>query len=96
MKQQLKLSPLAHLRQAVEAAGPWGETLRPRLELSGDESLTVWRHSGLLEYSDGQLRIAAGEHIYTVEGRGLHIAAMSRDMLAVRGDIHHVGLEARP
>jgi|GEM_PF-3617074 len=96
MKQQVEEASFSRWRCALESAGPWGETLRPRLELLEGGGLTIWRPGGLLEYSDTRVRVEVGPTVYTVEGTGLTIAAMSGDRLTVRGAFHAVRLEARP
>lgn len=64
-----------------------------KLTLSGDSHLLVENHRGLLEYSDGVIRISGGRLTLRVQGLGLHLLAMDGCSLIIKGKIFAVELE---
>ncbi len=68
-------------------------SLQAVTRLCGRRSLIVERHRGLLEYTDGQIRIAVRRGSICVVGSGLRIVRMSRGELEIRGSIQRLELE---
>ena len=62
----------------------------PQLTLDGDGQLLVERHRGIVEYGSRRIRIAAKEMTVEVLGDDLHLTAMDRDSIRIRGRISAV------
>ena len=62
----------------------------PQLMLDGDGQLLVERHRGIVEYGPQRIRIAAKEMTVEVLGSELHLTAMDRDSIRIRGRIRTV------
>ena len=65
----------------------WG---LPQLMLDGDGQLLVECHRGIVEYGPQRIRIAAKGMTVEVSGCGLHLTAMDRDNIRIRGRIDGV------
>lgn len=66
---------------------------QPRLELTGGSRLLIEDHRGILEYTDGVLRVALRRGTITVEGEGLQLTALTLRELAVYGSIRAIILD---
>lgn len=59
----------------------------PRLSMVGNRELIVEGHTGIIEYSDGCVKLGGGIFIICVAGRGLELVSFSQESLGVRGVI---------
>ncbi len=59
----------------------------PRIEINGDEEVTVENHKGILMYEDEQIQINGGNAVVQIRGRGLRLCTMTRTILTIRGYI---------
>ena len=82
----------ARIRAAAEQLDVPDGMLRglPQLMLDGDGQLLVERHRGIVEYGPQRIRIAAKEMTVEVLGSDLHLTAMDRDSIRIRGCIRTV------
>ena len=82
----------ARIRAAAEQLDVPDGMLRglPQLMLDGDGQLLVERHRGIVEYGPQCIRIAAKEMTVEVLGSDLHLTAMDRDSIRIRGRIRTV------
>ena len=82
----------ARIRAAAEQLDVPEGMLRglPQLMLDGDGQLLVERHLGIVEYGTQRIRIAAKEMTIEVLGSDLHLTAMDRDSIRIRGRIASV------
>lgn len=61
--------------------------IKPRIELSGNTSVTVDGCKGVLEYSKTQIRISLGDCSLQLQGRGLDLRYISPTTLVIDGFI---------
>ena len=82
----------ARIRAAAEQLDVPEGMLRglPQLTLDGDGQLLEERHLGIVEYGAQRIRIAAKEMTIEVLGSDLHLTAMDRDSIRIRGRIASV------
>lgn len=73
---------------------PISEGGGPQLLLEGDRCLTIRQHCGLLEYSEGQIRVAARRYEICVCGRNMLLQAMDSDDICIHGQIFSVEYRA--
>lgn len=73
---------------------PISEGGGPQLLLGGDRCLTIRQHCGLLEYSEGQIRVAARRYEICVCGRNMLLQAMDGDDICIHGQIFSVEYRA--
>lgn len=64
-----------------------------RVIISGDNSVRVENHRGLLEYTPTALTASRRNGIVRVRGEGLEIGAMDSECLIIRGRISAVDME---
>lgn len=83
-----------NIRQLVESLDMPTEVLLglPHFEMEGDREILIDRHKGIIEYLDECIRIASKEFSYEILGEGLHIIAMNKTQLRVRGQIKEIKL----
>ena len=67
----------------------------PQVMLDGDRQLLVERHLGIVEYGTQRIRIAAKEQTIEVLGSDLHLTAMDRDSIRIRGRIAGVSYQSK-
>ena len=64
----------------------------PRLELTGNRTLYMDRHKGILSYSTESIDIGGGSIIVRLHGSALQIVAMTDDELRITGKIEGMEL----
>lgn len=62
----------------------------PRLVLSGDTSLMLENHQGVVAYGDTVIRLRTACGILTVEGESMTLAQMGKHDLMLRGTIRAI------
>lgn len=62
----------------------------PQVTLDGDLQLLVERHMGITEYGTERIRIASKGFTIEVLGESMHLVAMDRENIRIRGRIHGV------
>ncbi len=62
----------------------------PKISLTGNLSLSVDGHRGIMDYSDNYVKIALYSQILQLYGRGLEITNISPDFLLLQGHIQKV------
>ena len=60
---------------------------QPLLTLDGDLQLMVERHLGITEYGQERICIAAKAYTIQVQGMRMHLTAMDKDSIRIRGHI---------
>jgi len=63
---------------------------QPLLTLDGDLQLLVERHSGITEYGEQQICIAAKNYTIRIRGERMHLSAMDQACIRIRGHIFSV------
>ncbi|MDR1589582.1 MAG: YabP/YqfC family sporulation protein [Oscillospiraceae bacterium] len=61
-----------------------------KLTVTGDSTVYVERHRGLVEYDDGVIAVKTGGGITRFYGEGLSLTAMSGDELLIRGGLERI------
>jgi sporulation protein YqfC len=89
MKNQQKETLRQRIRMAAEQLDLPDGMLRgmPQIVLDGDLQLLVERHMGIAEYGTERIRIAAQKVTIEVLGADMHLVAMDRDSIRIRGTI---------
>lgn len=64
---------------------------QPLLTLDGDLQLMVERHLGITEYGQERICIAAKDYTIQIQGDRMHLTAMDKDSIRIRGHIVSVG-----
>ena len=64
---------------------------KPLLTLDGDLQLMVERHLGITEYGEQQICIAAKEYNIQIQGERMHLTAMDKESIRIRGRIFSIG-----
>lgn len=64
---------------------------QPLLTLDGDLQLMVERHLGITEYGEQRICIAAKDYTIQIQGDRMHLTAMDRESIRIRGRIVSVG-----
>lgn len=60
---------------------------QPLLTLDGDMQLMVERHLGITEYGEERICIAAKDYTIQIQGDRMHLTAMDKDSIRIRGRI---------
>ena len=60
---------------------------QPLLTLDGDMQLMVERHLGITEYGEEHICIAAKDYTIQIQGERMHLTAMDKDSIRIRGHI---------
>lgn len=89
MKNQQKETLRERIRMAAEQLDLPEGMLRgmPQVILDGDLQLLVERHMGITEYGTERIRIAAKNVTIEITGTNMHLVAMDRDSIRIRGTI---------
>ncbi len=66
---------------------PLAQWTAVRVEILGEELITVENHKGILEYGETEMRINCGRRILRVTGMGLTLQAMTEEAIAICGRI---------
>lgn len=85
-KTEEKIPPLQRISDALELPADTITKLF-RLETIGGRELTIENIGGILEYSEGTVRVSVKTGVITVNGDGLEIKAMSGDGIYIGGKI---------
>ncbi len=64
----------------------------PRLELTGDRSLRMENHKGILAYGSEEIHISGGKLVVKVRGSDLELKAMNASELLITGTILGIDL----
>ena len=59
----------------------------PRIICLGNRELTVENYLGICEYTENRIVLAAKPQFIKIEGKGLEVRTVSRDMVYVTGEI---------
>ena len=59
----------------------------PRVTLIGHVQLLIENHRGVIEYSEGKIRIAINSEEMEILGKDLYIRNINRDEISIEGDI---------
>lgn len=62
----------------------------PQLTLDGDLQLLIERHLGITEYGTNRILVASRRFTIEISGELMHLVAMDRDNIRIRGIIHGV------
>ncbi len=91
LKEQKRLRPTfrQQIREAAEQLDlPEGFLHgQPLLTWDGDVQLMVERHLGITEYGEERICIAARDYLIEICGRRMHLTAMDRGSIRIRGRI---------
>ena len=60
---------------------------QPLLTMDGDMQLMVERHLGITEYGEDRICIAAKDYTIQIQGARMHLTAMDKDSIRIRGQI---------
>ncbi len=66
---------------------------QPLLTWDGDLQLMIERHRGIIEYGEECIRVAAKDYTIRILGQRMHLSAMDRSSIRIRGRIHSVCYE---
>ncbi len=64
---------------------------KPLLTLDGDLQLMVERHLGITEYGEQRICIAAKGYTIQIQGERMHLTAMDKESIRIRGRIFSIG-----
>lgn len=95
MKKQKKRPPKEEKenRTAVEKMGDvlevplYAMTGTPCIEMIGNREFMIESCKGIIEYSQEQIRISAGQYIIKIAGRGMRLVGMRESSLHISGVI---------
>lgn len=59
----------------------------PRIELTGNRSLRMENHKGILAYGDEEIHVSGGKLIVKVRGMDLELKSMNANELLITGSI---------
>ena len=59
----------------------------PQITLDGDLQLLIERHRGITEYGTQRIRIATKSFTVELTGKDMHLVAMDRENIRIRGRI---------
>lgn len=92
MKRQQKESFRQIVRNAAEQLDLPEGMLRglPQVTLDGNVQLLVERHMGITEYGTERICIVARGYTIEISGETMHLVAMDKDCIRIRGIIHGV------
>ncbi len=65
----------------------------PKITMTGNYSLTVENHKGIIDYDLDRIRIKIGGGWVEIIGSGLMLETMSREELVIEGEIKALNLE---
>ena len=65
----------------------------PKITMTGNSSLTVENHKGIIDYDLDRIRIKIGGGWVEIIGSGLMLETMSREELVIEGEIKALNLE---
>ncbi len=63
---------------------------KPLLTWDGDLQLLIERHQGITEYGEERICVAARSYTIQVMGQRMHLTAMDKGSICIRGQIHNV------
>lgn len=67
----------------------------PLVEIAGDSRVLIEHHFGVTEYGRCQICVRVKYGFVVIQGRGLELACMTRQILVITGNIDCVRLERR-
>ena len=62
----------------------------PRMEVVGNEELLIENHTGIIEYSPDDIKVAARRRVIRLTGEGLQLDGMDADNLHIKGNIKSI------
>lgn len=65
----------------------------PRLTVTGNGSVLIENHKGLVEYGREHIVVSGGKMLLSIHGSGLELEAMNRDEIRVKGQILSIDYE---
>ncbi len=65
----------------------------PRLTVTGNGSVLIENHKGLVEYGREHIVVSGGRMLMSLRGSGLELEAMNRDEIRLKGQILSIDYE---
>ncbi len=97
LKEQKKPTLRQQIREAAEQLDlPEGFLYgQPLLTWDGDLQLMIERHRGITEYGEQRICVAAKDYTICIAGERMHLTAMDRGGIRIRGRIFSVTYQYR-
>lgn len=85
------------VQRITDESDLYGESLPgvPIVEIAGDSRLLVERHNGVVEYGTEQIRIRVKYGILQINGCGLELRQMTKQLLIISGRIDCIRIHRR-
>ncbi len=88
------LSIKEQIYRAAQNMDLWGYGIGglPHIELEGDRHLLIEKHSGILEYNENEIRIAAKDMTISITGMDIQLLSMDKHNMTIGGIIASVDI----